>query len=96
MSLPIVRKIKDEEERLKVIEAAKGDDDNMHFPTHVVMKGDKIVGGWSMGAIPLVMMWNSSTDINAKESMILNNMASAMMNDRGAGMYFMACNDISP
>jgi len=96
LPFPIVRKIKDEEERLAVIEAAKGDNDNMQFPTHVVMKGDEIVGGWCMGAIPLVLMWNKSTSINAKESMILNNVASAMMNDRGTGMYFMACNENSP
>ena len=96
MSLPTVRKITSKEERQAVINAAQADNDAMHFPTHVVMKGDEIVGGWCVAGIPLVLMWNKSTAISAKDSLILNNTAKAIMNDRDQAMYFMACNDNSP
>ena len=96
MSLPTVRRIVSEEERQAVVAAAMADSDNMHFPTHVVLKNNEIAGGWCLAGVPLVMMWNDSKRINARESLVLNNMVGAMMNDRGARTYFIACNDSSP
>ena len=96
MSLPILKKITSDEQRIAVVQAALSDNDNMTFPTHVVMKGDKIVGGWCLGGVPLVMCWHSTTEVNAKDSMILNNAVAGIMNDRGVGMYMMACNNESP
>ena len=96
MSLPKARKIKTEAERKLVINAAIADNDNMTFPTHVIEKDNKIVGGWSLGLMPLVMIWHKSDSINAKESLILNNTFRSIMDDRGQPAYFIACNDQSP
>lgn len=96
MPLPIARKIVTEEERLLTIQAAKDDNDSMHFPTHMITKGDQIVGGWCLGGIPLVMVWHDRTAVNVKESMILNNTIYTVMNDRSPNGFFIACNDDSP
>jgi len=96
MAFPTARRIASEQEHQAVVEAAMRDDDNMHFPTHVVIKNGESAGGWCLAGVPLVMVWHHSQNINARESLMLNNMIGAMMNDRGAGTYFMACNDRSP
>jgi hypothetical protein len=96
MPLPTAKKITTEEERDLVIKSALADNDNMIFPTHMVEKNGEVVGGWSLGAIPLVMVWHKSDAIGAKESLILNNTFKSIMNDRAPGSYFIACNDKSP
>tara|TARA_Y100000114_G_C11747572_1_gene322476 strand:+ start:1626 stop:1982 length:357 start_codon:yes stop_codon:yes gene_type:complete len=96
MPLPQVRKIRDEEERQLVIKAAIDDNDNMVYPTHLVEKNGDIVGGWSLGVLPLVLAWSKSDGINAKESLILRNNLSSIMNDRSPNPFVIACNDSSP
>ena len=96
MPLPKARRIRDNAEKKAVINAAIADKDNMTVPTHVVEKNGKIVGGWSLGKIPLVLVWHKSDEINAKESLILNNTFRSIMNDRGEGPFIIACNGHSP
>ena len=96
MPLPKVRKIKTEEERQLVIDAAIADNDNMKYPTHLVEKNGDIVGGWSLGLMPLVLIWNKSDSINAKESLILKHTLGSIMDDRSPNPYIIACNDHSP
>ena len=94
--LPNIRKITTEEEYQATINAAKMDNDNMHFPTHMLYKDGKIVGGWCMEGIPLTMIWHDSNYITARDSLMLNNTIDTLMNDRGHFKYFMACNSKSP
>lgn len=96
MALPEFKKIITPEQRIAVIEAAVADNDNMTFPTHAVMQGDDIVGGWCMGGVPLAMCWHHTEKMHAKESFHINGIASSIMNDRGHAMYMMACNSESP
>jgi len=96
MPLPKARKIRTPEEQQLVINAAIADNDNMTYPTHIIEKGNEVVGGWSLGSIPLVMVWHKSDGINAKESLILNNTFRTIMDDRSPNGYFIACNNNSP
>jgi len=96
MPLPKARKIRTSEEQQLVIDAAIADNHNMNYATHVIEKGNEIVGGWCLGAIPLVMIWNNSNSINAKESLILNNTLRTIMDDRSPNGYLIACDNNSP
>ena len=68
----------------------------MRFPTHAIYKGDKIVGTWNLGGIPLVMLWHDSKAFTARDNIMLNPTMDGIMNDRGHKHYFMACNSHSP
>ena len=94
--LPVMKKIDSEEERQAVIQAALADNDRMDFPTHVVLKDGEIAGGWCMAGIPLVMAWNHTQKMKARDSFAIKNIAASIMNDRGARAYFIACNNNSP
>lgn len=96
MSFPILKKITTPEEQRAAIAAAQADNDNMIFPTHVVLKDGKIVGSWCIGGIPFVMLWHSTEHMKARDSMIMNNTVGALMNDRGVAQYCLACNSGSP
>ena len=96
MPLPKARKIRTSEEQQLVRDAAIADNDNMNYATHVIEKGNEIVGGWCLGAIPLVMIWHNSNSINAKESLILNNTLRTIMDDRPPNGYLIACDNNSP
>tara|TARA_R110000824_G_scaffold112387_2_gene261539 strand:+ start:85 stop:465 length:381 start_codon:yes stop_codon:yes gene_type:complete len=94
--IPKIRKIKSMEELEATVEAAKQDNDNMLYPSHIITKDDKIVGGWSLGAIPLVMVWNDREACSARESITHMHTIDAIMNDRGNKQYMIACNPHSP
>jgi len=96
MGLPKARRIKDKEEEALVIKAAIADNDSMTVPTHVIEKNGKVVGGWSLAKVPLVLVWHKSDEINAKESLVLNNTFRSIMDDRGSGPFIIACNGHSP
>jgi len=94
--IPKIRKIQSMEELEATIEAAKKDNDNMRFPSHVITKDDKIVGGWCLGAIPLVMVWNDTKSFSPRDSITQINTIDAIMDDRGKKGYMIACNSNSP
>ena len=96
MSVPTVRKIRDEAERKAVIEAAIADNDQMQVPSHIIEKNGEIAGGWALSNIPLVLVWHKSDSISARESMYLNNTMRAVMNDRSDAPFVIACNNHSP
>ena len=45
MPLPKARKIRTPEEQQLVINAAIADNDKMTYPTHIIEKGNEVVGG---------------------------------------------------
>jgi hypothetical protein len=92
---PKIRKILTVEDQQKAIEAARADNDNMVFPTHIVEKKGEVVGAWSMAGVPLVMTWQKSDSVTARESLILKNTIDSIMDDRGTSSYFIACNSNS-
>ena len=94
--IPKVRKIITVEEFDATVKAAQKDSDNMLYPTHIITKDGKIVGGWSLGSMPLVMVWNDTKSFTARDSLTQINTIDAIMNDRGNKHYMIACNSDSP
>ena len=96
MSVPTARKIKSQEELEQVLKAAREDKHNMPTPTHVIEKDGKIVGCWGLGNIPLVSVWHKEGSLGPKESLNLNSTFKSIMDDRGHGVFLIACNEDSP
>ena len=91
-----IRKIKTEKELEAMIKAAAEDNADIQFPSHMLTKDGKIVGGWSMGTVPLTMVWHDSNKVTVRDSIMLNKTIDALMNDRGHAHYLMACDSTSP
>jgi len=91
-----IRKIKTEEEFNMAVEAAKADNDNMHFPTHILWRDDEIIGAWSLASIPLVLVWSDSKKLKKEDSIMYSEMIDSMMDDRGEKHHFVCCNSNSP
>mgnify|MGYP003149836181 CR=1 FL=1 len=94
--LPEIRKITTKEEYQATINAARMDNDALHFPTHMLYKDGKIVGGWSLEGIPIALVWHDTKAITSRDSLMLSNTIDTIMNDRGHKSFLQACNSNSP
>lgn len=90
-----VRKIVNQDERLKVISAAKEDNENLLFPSHLVRKNGDIVGAWSLAMMPLCLGWNHSKKITSRDSLIISGIVDTLMLERNFNFYFIACDSDS-
>tara|TARA_R100001463_G_scaffold51762_1_gene102466 strand:- start:498 stop:869 length:372 start_codon:yes stop_codon:yes gene_type:complete len=95
-NIPKVIKIKDPKTFQLVSKLAEEDNDNMNMPTHAVVKGDDIVGGWNLCEVPMVLLWHHSKKVGAKDSLILNQIQESMLSEKGVDQAFIACNSHSP
>ena len=95
-NIPKVVKINDPETRSLVSKLAEEDNDHMRMPTHAVVKGNDIVGGWNLCEVPMVLIWSHSKKVGAKDSLILNQIQESMLSDKGINQSFIACNSNSP
>ena len=93
---PTVHKIRSDAEARQVIEAARKDQDNLHFPTHAVRRSGEIIGAVSMAAVPLVLLWSHKEKVSARDSLHLKRVYDAIMEEKGHRAYYIACNDRSP
>ena len=66
MNHPKVIKITNPETKGLVANLAKEDNDNMQMPTHAIVKGDEIVGGWNLCEVPMVLLWHHSPESRCK------------------------------
>jgi hypothetical protein len=90
-----VRKIVNEDERLNAISAAKEDNHNLLFPSHLLRKNGDIVGAWSLAAIPLCLVWSHSKRISARDSFTFSGVMDTLMLERNFNFYLMACDSDS-
>ena len=95
-NIPKVLKINDPKTLQLVSKLAEEDHDNMKIPTHAVMKGNDIVGGWNLCEVPMVLLWHHSKKVGAKDSLILNQIQESMLSQKGVNQAFIACNSHSP
>ncbi len=95
-SIPKVIKITDSKTFKLVSDLAEKDKDNMKMPTHAVIKGDEIVGGWNLCQVPMVLLWHDSKKVGAKDSLILNQIQESLLSEKGVNQAFIACNSHSP
>ena len=95
-NIPKVLKINDPKSLQLVSNLAEEDGDNMKMPTHAVVKGNDIVGGWNLCEVPMVLLWHHSKKVGAKDSLILNQIQESMLSEKGVNQAFIACNSHSP
>ena len=71
-----LKRIKDKAEFDVLVEQAKHDGHGAYVPTHVLWKGDKRVGYFSVGSpgVPVVFAWLSTKDVSPRESFNLINL----------------------
>jgi len=96
MSFPIVRQIRCQEEAHAVLAAARANNDSLIHPTHCVTRNGEIIGAASIGAVPLLLVWNHTEKVRAADSLHLKRVYDAIMETKGAPRHFVACNQHSP
>ena len=96
MSFPCVVKLKSPAEAARVIAAARADKDSIMHPSHAILRDGQIVGGVSLGVAPLLLVWHSTEQVRARDSLHLKAVYDAIMADRGTPRYYIACNQHSP
>lgn len=75
---------------------AAADNHAVLSPTHVMMKGDKIIGYMSLGGLPTVQAWFDSTHKHAADSLKMIEHAETVMREQGVRVYAVCCADSSP
>ena len=88
---PTIEKIKTIEELELIVAEGKKDNHNLFNPTHVVKKGNNIVGAWSLCGIPFVTAWNKTDSINKRESLQIQSIVNSLMSEKGQDQYLIAC-----
>lgn len=93
--MPTIRRVKSEAD-LAAIREAMGDQDTLRvMPTHIIEKDGKVVGHWSVGAVPLVLGWHDK-DLNVRDSISIMEAFKAVMDDRGIQDYLIGLSKDSP
>jgi hypothetical protein len=93
---PKIRLIKSPEESEYAIEQARLDNDCINFPSHVTERNGEIIGAASLNVLPLMLMWNHSKKISARDTLHLKQVYDSIMETKGFSQYIVACNKSSP
>lgn len=93
--MPILRVAKPEDlEELQ--DAVAKDGHAVTMPTHVVEKDGKLVGFVSLGAIPMVLTWQSTKEVSARDSLCLLSVVENLLRLQGIQVWCMPCVEKSP
>jgi hypothetical protein len=95
-SFPTVKLIQTLEQESNVLQAARANNDSIIHPTHVVERNGEIIGASSFGRIPILLLWNHTEKVSARDSMHLKRVYDSIMETKGFPRYFIACNENSP
>ena len=91
-----IRPIASEEERLQVYEEAEKDGDRYPLmPTHVVTKGNDIVGAFCLFS-PTVYWWMHTKKVKGRESLSIFQSMSALLANEGVSKFVLPCEPESP
>jgi hypothetical protein len=88
--------LKDNETARRLVEAAAKDNHLVIAPTHVMMRGEQIIGYLSLGALPVVQAWFDSQCGHALDSLKMIEMGEAIFDTQGVKQFAVACAEISP
>lgn len=84
-------------EQFKALQdCARQDNHIVVCPTHLVVKGEQIVGYGSVGKVPMLNCWVHSKHVNKFESIRLLREAETMLADRGAEFVILPVAKESP
>ena len=91
-----IRPIASEEERLQVYEEAQKDGDRHPLmPSHVVTKGNDIVGAFCLFS-PTVYWWMHTKKVKGRESLSILQSMSALLANEGVSKFVLPCEPESP
>ena len=93
---PELVKIIDSSLLKEVKEKALQDKHSMPFPTHAIIKEDKVIGGVCLGGIPLVTVWSDTQKVKSRDSLVISKIINSILNNNGINNYFIACDSHSP
>ena len=65
-------------------------------PSHVVERGNYMIGYLSVGVVPTVLVWLDSDRASIRDSMAVMNFYENAVIDRGCQQVIVPCNDKSP
>ncbi len=84
-------------EQLAALQAvARADAHQVLMPTHVVCRGDEIIGYGSLGALPTLHVWMDSRKAHASDSLRMLETAETLLENTGAKFVLMPCAVESP
>jgi len=82
--------------RVPLAYAAMTDHHQIIAPTHVVLKGEEVIGYGSLGAVPMMFAWMHSRRATPRDSFTAWRLAEAAMRQRGIPAVCMPCEASSP
>ena len=88
--------LKDNVTAKRLFEAAAADDHTVIAPTHVMLRGEEIIGYLSLGGMPVVQSWFDSKSLHVLDSIKMIEMADAVMASQGVQAYQVAVSEESP
>lgn len=91
-----IRLIRSQAEQDKLAKAAHEDGHVVIAPTHILEKEDEIVGYLSMGVVPTVLTWMSTSRVNARDSVAVLNLIENLVAAQGQPLVCIPCWDQSP
>jgi hypothetical protein len=93
--MPEILRIKNQDDFEATMQAAKTDGHTLLNPTHMLVRDNDIMGGWSLGGIPLVTVWNHTQKVSARDTMLMNPVLDSIMKQQ-TDSYLIACTESSP
>lgn len=88
--------LRDNEQVRRLVEAAAADHHQCLAPTHVMVRGDQIIGYLSLGGLPTVQAWFDSATGHVLDSLKMIEMGEAVLASQGAGAYAVCVSKDSP
>lgn len=65
-------------------------------PTHLVLKGEEVVGYVSINNLPMVLAWLSTKEMKARDSFSIINMSELLVQEQGWRSVCLPIDDTSP
>ena len=88
--------IRDNETLGRLFTAAKADNHQVLAPTHVMLRGDQIIGYLSLGGIPTVQAWFDTQSGHVLDSLKMIEMGEAILASQGAPGFCVMVSKDSP
>jgi len=88
--------LKDNATAKRLVEAAAKDDHLVIAPTHVMMRGEEIIGYLSLGALPVVQAWFDSKSGHVLDSLKMIEMGEAIFDTQGVKQFAVGVQPNSP
>lgn len=86
--LPIVTRVTTVEQSNRLVDAARKDNHDVYYPTHMIEKEGEVIGYFSICSIPIVEFWMHSTKVKPIESAMMINFGENLVRNTGHKQVF--------